>query len=625
MGFVVAFLFFVTPTLAADGWPGDSGSVIGNAGNLGAGYEPSGIVYHSVRNQLVLVGDDGDITTMTTAGSIVDTENPNNDDLEGVAIVDTTTNFVYVGVENPDSIKEYNLNSEEYTGKEWTLTAWMTGAANQGLEALTFVPNGFHPYSNSSSGGLFYAGLQQDGKIYVFDVDTGTSESVTHIDTITVNPSRTDISGLDYNNETNLLYIIFDSFNELVEMELDETISNSYVLPGNSQEGISIVSSCPSAGAKAYVAEDSGPEVWAYGSYSVSCPEEDQDPDDGDGDGGTDGDDGDSGTDGGTNDGTQTEQYRSKNTIITTPGSDGTSQLRTFNYVGEVKYTPGFQAYADSLRVGFNVVSGDLNGDGKDEIIVAPRHGGAPHIRIFNHLGDPVFTPGFYAYSEDSRCGVDLATGDLNGDGKEEIITIPGEGCPAHVKVFNFVGESQFTLGFHAYDTNLTTGFRVTAGDLNGDGLDEIVTAPEKNAPAHVRIFNYIGKPKFTPGFYAYASNLGSGADITSADLDNNGKEEIITVPGEGFPAHVRTFNFLGESALSPGFYAYNTNVTTGFNVTAGDLNNDRQAEIIVSPKNNVPAHIRIFDYLGQAKFIPGFYAYNQQLPLGADVTLGRF
>jgi|GEM_PF-2291684 len=601
-----------TAAQAADSWPGDSGSVIADGGSLGAGYEPSGIVYHSERNQLVIVGDDGDVTTMNTDGSNIDTDSPGGD-LEGVAIADATSNFVYVGVENPDTIKQFDLSTGNYTGKQWTLTAWMASTdPNRGLEALTFVPNGFHPYANSSSGGLFYAGLQENGKIYVFNVNTGTSESVSHVDTITPNPGTTDISGLDFNSETELVYAIFDGANELLEMQTNKTVVNTYDLPGNAQEGISVKTNCPSTSARVYIAEDDPPKVKSFGSFPIVCQDDD---------GGDNSDNGDNGNgSGGT-----TSSSSDKNTIVTTPGYGGTSQVRTFNSLGQATYTPGFFAYAQTLRVGFNVAAGDLNGDGQDEIITAPRKEGAPQIRVFDMLGNPVFTPGFYAYDPNLRCGVDVAVGDLDGNGHGEIITVPGEGCSSQVKIFNFVGEPLFTLGFFAYDQTLTSGFRVAAGDVNGDGRDEIITSPAQGVPAHVRIFNYVGEPRFTPGFYAYASTLPTGADVACVDLNDDNNAEIITVPGNGFPAHVRSFNFVGEPVVGSGFFAYATGVRTGFNVSGGDLNDDGQGEIVVSPRHGAPAHIRTFNSQGQVTLNAGFFSYNQAWPLGADVAAGNF
>ena len=310
-------------------------------------------------------------------------------------------------------------------------------------------------------------------------------------------------------------------------------------------------------------------------------------------------------------------------TIITMPDLGGTSQVRTLNNVGDPRFTPGFWAYEGDLKSGFNVTTGDLNGDGEDEIITAPKHGGAPHIRIFDSAGNAKFTPGFYAYAEQIRCGIDLTTGDLDGNGKDEIITIPGEGCPAHVRIFNYLGEPTLYPGFYAYNENVKIGFRIAAGDLNGDGVDEIVTAPAKETPAQVRIFNYLGDSLFTPGFYAYG-DIKTGADIGVGDLDANGKAEIVTIPGEGYPSHIRIFNYTGELTLNPGFYAYELNVRTGFHIAVGDINNDGLAEIITAPQNGAPSHIRILNYKGEPISTPGFFAYNEQLKIGADVAVGN-
>ena len=310
-------------------------------------------------------------------------------------------------------------------------------------------------------------------------------------------------------------------------------------------------------------------------------------------------------------------------TIITIAGHGGSSHVQTYNRYGETIYTSGFYAFAQTLTTGFNLASGDLNGDGVEEIIVAPKTGGAPHVRIFDNEGNLKFIPGFYAYGQSLRCGVDITTGDLDGDGKEEIVTIPGEGCPAHVRIFNYLGQPVLHPGFFAYATNLRSGFRISSGDLNNDGKDEIVTVPEKFLPAHVRIFDYQGNMKFTPGFYAY-NNYKTGADIAVGDLDSDGWAEIITIPGKGYPAHLRIFNYVGELSLYPGFFAYSTNIRTGFSLAVGDLDGDNRAEIITAPQKDAPAHVRIFDYQGNMKFTPGFYAYNQELKIGADLAIAE-
>ncbi len=243
---------------------------VGIGSGLGTGYEPSGLSWNEETALLFVVGDGGQVSWMSSSGVAVVTRTPGGD-LEGVAIADPSSPFVYLGVENPDSIVEYNYQSRSLSGKSWTLTSWMSGDANQGLEALAFVPNGYHPYAASSSGGLFYAGLQQDGKIYVFDVNLGTSGTVSHVATLTPYPGLTDISGLDFRPETGILYAIFDSSDLLLEMDPDGTIWSAQTLPAGTQEGIAFRPDCAARTATVFIAHDDPGAVVRYQGYPIAC------------------------------------------------------------------------------------------------------------------------------------------------------------------------------------------------------------------------------------------------------------------------------------------------------------------------------------------------------------------
>ena len=278
--FFLVFLIFPDQT-EATAWPGDAGTQIG--GNLGIGYEPSGAVWHPGLSHLFIVGDDGDITELDGNGNIIHTWSPGGD-LEGIAVADIDSDYIYVGVENPDAIYEVDISSWpwSFSGKSWNLTAWMTGPDNSGLEALTFVPNNHHSYADSSSGGVFYAGLQANGQVYIFDVDLSQSGIVSYKDNFAPLAATSDISGLDYQAETQTLYSIFDSSNKLIETEADGTAINNYDLPGNDQEGVALMPACPDANTNIFIAEDVGPEIWKYSNYPINinnCPAEDPDPD----------------------------------------------------------------------------------------------------------------------------------------------------------------------------------------------------------------------------------------------------------------------------------------------------------------------------------------------------------
>lgn len=286
---LIALLILPQISFAA-GWPADSGVDI--SGPLLTGtptYEPSGLIWHNDRNSLITVWA-GLITEIDQSGSILHecySSDPVKDwncgtyyDFEGVTTNNSTLNYIYLGIENPDSIKEFDLSSGTYTGKTWDLTSWMTGADNSGLEGIAFIPNGYHPYANSSSGGLFYASLQATGEIFVFDVNLATSGNVTKVDQFTPVSGRIDASDLFFNNETELLYIMYDSADYMTEMRPDKTIINDYnSMPGSNEEGFTMKPSYPGSTATVFIGHDDSHNISLHNNYPVSYPIIDNDGD----------------------------------------------------------------------------------------------------------------------------------------------------------------------------------------------------------------------------------------------------------------------------------------------------------------------------------------------------------
>ena len=90
-----------------------------------------------------------------------------------------------------------------------------------------------------------------------------------------------------------------------------------------------------------------------------------------------------------------------------------------------------FLAYAATFKGGVHVAAGDLNGDGKAEIVAGAGAGGGPQVRIFSADGR-LLSGGFFAYDRNFRGGVNVAAIDLNNDGKDEIITGAGVGGGEH-------------------------------------------------------------------------------------------------------------------------------------------------------------------------------------------------
>lgn len=255
---------------AASAWPASTGTDIGlvSLASTVPTFDSSGLVYDSASGKLVGIGDDGDIVTMNTDGSGVSSWKISGDP-EDVTIADPAAGMLYVSDENAGTISAFDLVSGTLTGATWSVSGYLTTATKQGIEATTFVPNGYHPYANSTSGGLFYVGSQYNGDVAVLDIDTSTSGSVTYVDTIST--GRSDLSGLNWNNETQILYAIYDGYDILAEFTADGAPGAEYSMTsGLGQEGITVIPDCALGTADVYIADDGAPNVWQYTDYVIA-------------------------------------------------------------------------------------------------------------------------------------------------------------------------------------------------------------------------------------------------------------------------------------------------------------------------------------------------------------------
>src|SRR5439155_41844 len=98
-----------------------------------------------------------------------------------------------------------------------------------------------------------------------------------------------------------------------------------------------------------------------------------------------------------------------------------------------------FFAYAPNFSGGVHVAAGDVNGDGRADIVIAPAGGmSGPQVKVFDGTNGNLLQS-FFAYAPNFHGGVFVAAGDLNGDGKDDIITGAGAGGAPQVKVFDAV------------------------------------------------------------------------------------------------------------------------------------------------------------------------------------------
>jgi len=253
-----------------------------------------------------------------------------------------------------------------------------------------------------------------------------------------------------------------------------------------------------------------------------------------------------------------------------------------------------FLAYNKNFLGGVNVATGDVNQDGQAEIVTAPISKGGPHVRIFNNFGQLLSE--FFAYPNTWQNGLNIGVGDINSDGRDEIITAPASGLGSEIKVFDDSG--LLLARFDAYGEKFRGGVNLSVSDVNGDNRDEIITTPASSGGPHVRIFNYSGQ--VLAQFFAYTNKTNRGVQVTAGDIDNDGWAEIITVPARGEAPMINVFDYTGN--LESSFIGFSKYLTTGLRLLAKDISGDQMPEILAIPSKGAAALLRVYDVAGLEK-----------------------
>jgi hypothetical protein len=231
------------------------------------------------------------------------------------------------------------------------------------------------------------------------------------------------------------------------------------------------------------------------------------------------------------------------------------------------------------------VVVGDFNRDGRVDIAAARSSSGGVAVLFGN--GNGTFQAAV-TISSGIFSPTGLALADLNGDLADDLIVVGGSFSP-NVAVLLGNGDGTFQT-----PRMLTAGRNpssVAAGDVNGDGIPDLVVA--NSFSSNVTVFLGNGNGTFQPGVDFFILAAGP-ASVALADINGDGRVDIVTANSSSNNVSVLlNVEVPAAAVLSPVSFVdigeFPVDASPRF-LAVGDFNGDGQPDLATcnAPSNNL-------------------------------------
>ncbi len=245
---------------------------------------------------------------------------------------------------------------------------------------------------------------------------------------------------------------------------------------------------------------------------------------------------------------------------------------RLFRPTGE-RVRNGFFAFDDGYAGGDGVAQIDLNADGETDRLLLSRRA----VIGTRHDGQPFMKE--YPYTANYKGEMNVAIGDVNGDGKVDIVVAPGAGAKQPIKIYTHDGQL-LTDDWWPLGKNYTGGMSVAVGDVDAAPGAEIVIGAGSGIQPYVYV--YTPKLKQLRRWLAFGAQFRGGVSVATGNLDGDGKSEIIVGSGKGLAPSVKVFDSRGKSLYKEFKPFTPLAASPGIRVSAADVDFDGREDIVV-------------------------------------------
>jgi len=307
--------------------------------------------------------------------------------------------------------------------------------------------------------------------------------------------------------------------------------------------------------------------------------------------------------------------------VAVNSGSNNFDILKNTSNSGNLSFAPNI--IYPSATYPIDVAEGDLDGDGKPDIVVANFNTNTVSVYLntsannnITFSSQPVLQTGTNPY------GVSIA--DFDGDGRPDVAITNEASFPATILVFRNITTATGSISF-APGISLPVGYyprSLTTADIDGDGKPDILVPNQGSGTISVlKNTSVSGNISFAPELVLNTSEGSSPESITTGDFDGDGKLDVA-VANNNSPGTISVFknnSSPGTISFSPGQdFATGTNP---FSITSGDINGDGKPDIAVTNQVDNTVSVLVNSGGGNISFNPHIDYATGNYPRSANIA----
>ena len=286
--------------------------------------------------------------------------------------------------------------------------------------------------------------------------------------------------------------------------------------------------------------------------------------------------------------------------ITVAHGKGGGSWVAVWDTITSTKIFNRIVFGAGNTQGEVHVARSDVDGDEQEELICGHGYGGSSWVSVYKLNGTRIFNQRVFG-GGNTNGEVHVGAGDVDGDGIDEVICGHGRGGSSWVNVYRLDGTLILTK--KVFGSGNTQGeVHVAGGDVDGDGVDEIICGHGRGGSSWVKVYQLGGSVIFNRKVFGTGNTLGD-VNVAAGNVDYDIDDDIICGHGFGGNSWVKVLRFNGTVIFNKKVFG-SGNANGEVHVAGGNIGLDRTDEILCGQGFGGSSWVKIYQLDGTILYI---------------------